>query len=100
MSVPGQGRLVLDSTFPVWEFTRTMLLREVIASSGLTLRDLARQIGCSPQHLLQAAQLKRSLGPELVLRVKRFNPSFSMEAQVAAFCAARAGDQAKAPNTS
>lgn len=67
-----------------------MLLRDVIDASGLSLRDFAKAVGCSPQHLLQAAQLKKSLGPELVLRIKRFSPTFSVEAQLAAFVAERA----------
>lgn len=75
---------------------RAMLLRDVIDASGLSQRDFALAVGCSPQHLLQAAQLKKSLGPRLALRIKAFAPKFSIEEQMAAFVRAHEGEETAA----
>lgn len=65
-----------------------MLLREIIAESGLTLRAFAARVDCSHNHLLQVAQLKKNIGSALGSRIKRFDQRFSIEQQVEAFEAA------------
>lgn len=66
-----------------------MLLRDVIAASERSLRDLAGELGCSHNHLSQVANLKKPLSAALGLKISRtINAGFSMEDQQEAFEAA------------